>query len=81
MVKVVLWGSLRAAAGGAAEVEVEARNVRQLLDAIGEVHPGLKGRFEGGVTISIDGQIYRDAWFQEIAPDSEVYLLPYLQGG
>ncbi len=81
MVKVVLWGSVRAAAGGAETVEVEAKNVRQILDRIGELHPGFKDRYDEGVTVSIDGQIYVDDWFQPVTEDSEVYLLPYLEGG
>jgi molybdopterin converting factor small subunit len=81
MVKVALWGSLRAAAGGAAEVEVEAKNVRQILKAIGELHPGLKDRLEDGVAVSIDGQLHQDAWLEPVEPDSEVYILPKLEGG
>jgi hypothetical protein len=31
--------------------------------------------------MSLDGVIYREAWFQKIGPDSEVVLMPYMQGG
>ena len=34
-----------------------------------------------GVAVAIDGQIYQDALFQEIGPDSEVFLLPQIAGG
>jgi hypothetical protein len=33
------------------------------------------------VSVSIDGRIYTDSWFQPIEPDSEVVLLPRLVGG
>ena len=81
MVQVVLWGSLKAAAGGRTELAVEAANIRQLLDRLGEDYPGLRPALKKGVSISIDGRIYNDAWFQPIAPESEVYLLPRIVGG
>lgn len=81
MVAVVLWGSLKSAAGGRTKVEVEAANIRQLLMRLGETHPALKPQLERGVSVSIDGRIYRDAWFQPIPAGSEVYILPRLAGG
>jgi sulfur-carrier protein len=81
MVRVVLWGSLRNATEGKAEVEVEARNFRQLLDALSSKYPGLKPQIDRGVSVAVDGRIYREAWFTRIAPDSEVVLMPYMQGG
>jgi molybdopterin converting factor small subunit len=81
MVKVVLWGSLKPLAGGEAALEVEASNIGEMLRRLVEEHPGLKPHIERGVSVSIDGQIYRDAWFQRIPEGSEVFLLPRLAGG
>ncbi len=81
MVRVEIWGSLRAATGGAAEVQVEASNIRELLDRLVDVHPGFKSQIERGVSVSIDGKMYRDSWFTPIGPESEVVLLPRLTGG
>ncbi len=81
MVKVLLWGSLRQAAGGAAEVEVEATNFKELLDRLVAAHPGLAPQVRRGVSLSLDGVIYREAWFTEIRPDAEVVLMPYMTGG
>ncbi|MDH5798011.1 MAG: MoaD/ThiS family protein [Paracoccaceae bacterium] len=81
MVKVLIWGSLRHATDGQAEVEVEAKNFRQLLDQLAEKYPGLQPQIDRGVSLSLDGVIYREAWFTEIKPDSEVVLMPYMQGG
>ncbi|WP_101065774.1 MoaD/ThiS family protein [Roseovarius salinarum] len=81
MVKVRLWGSLAEMTDGRTEVEVEAGTLRELLDALARDHPGLKPQLDRGVSVSIDGRVYNDAWFTPIAPDSEVVLLRRLKGG
>ena len=81
MVQVMLSGSLRAAAGGRSEFEVEAANIHQLLSRLGQDHPKLKPMLDRGVAVAIDGQIYRDDRFRAIAPDSEVFILPRMAGG
>jgi molybdopterin synthase sulfur carrier subunit len=79
--KVVIWGSLKPHTGGKSEVVVEARNVQELLARLGETYPGLQPQIKRGVSVSIDGLIYREGWLQPLAPDSEVFLLPRMQGG
>lgn len=81
MVQVTLSGSLRAAARGSPVLEIEARTIRQLLDALEKQVPGLEDHLEQGVAVSIDGQIFRDDWFREIPPGAEVFVLPRLAGG
>ncbi len=81
MVKVQVWGSLRALTGGRAEVEVEGRTFKEVIDALVRAHPGLQEQVDQGVSLAIDGVIYRDSWFTPVRPDSEVVLLPYMQGG
>ncbi len=81
MVKVQLWGSLRQAADGETEVEVEASTFKELLDRLAEKYPGLEPQIKRGVSLSLDGVIYREAWFTEIRADSEVVLMPYMTGG
>ncbi len=81
MVTVQLWGTLRQAADGQSEVRVEARTFKQVLDRLGEAYPGLRPQIARGVSMALNGQIYREAWFTEIAPDSEVVLMPYMTGG
>ena len=62
-------------------VEVEAANFKQLLDRLAAEYPGLKPQIARGISLSLDGVIYREAWFTEIGPDSEVVLMPYMTGG
>ncbi len=81
MVKVLLWGSLRSFADGRAEVEVEASTFKEVLDRLAEAYPGLRPQIARGVSMALDGRVYREAWFAPIKPDSEVVLMPYMQGG
>ncbi len=81
MAKVLIWGSLQEAAGSGAETEIEARNVRELLERLVKAHPGLKPQIERGISISVDGTIYHDSCLAPVGPESEVVLLPRLAGG
>ncbi len=81
MVKVRIWGSLAAATDDQTEVEVEASNLRELLAALAAKYPAMQPQLDRGVSVSIDGRIYNDSWFQPIRDDSEVVLLARLKGG
>jgi molybdopterin converting factor small subunit len=81
MVHVRLGGPMQQAAGGETEFEVEAETIQQLLDRLGEMCPRLKPVLQKGVAVAVDGRVYRGAWQQPVKPDSEVFILPPLQGG
>jgi molybdopterin converting factor small subunit len=81
LARVILSGTLKQLAGGDAEVEVEASDVRQLLRALGERYPALAPHLDSGYAVAIDGEIFQDAWFAPIRQDSEVHLVPAIRGG
>ena len=81
MARVILSGTLKQLAGGAAEVEVEASDVRQLLRALAQRYPALAPHLDSGYAVAIDGEIFQDAWFAPIRQDSEVHLVPAIRGG
>ena len=81
MVKVMLWGALASLADDRAELEIEAGNIKQLLERLAQDHPGLKPALAKGVSVSIDGMIYNDAWFEEIGNENEICILPRIEGG
>jgi sulfur-carrier protein len=81
MVNVVLWGSLKSAAGGTSSVDVEARDIREMFGKLGDLYPGLKPHIDRGIAVSINGRIFRDSWSEKIPEDAEVYLLPRIAGG
>ena len=81
MVEVKLWGSLAASAGGADKVNIEAKDIRELLRKLAERYPGVERYLPQGIAVSIDGVIYRDDWSKELPQDAKVFLLPRLAGG
>jgi len=79
--RVVLVGNLAQITGGVAEFQLSATSVKQLFQQLTELHPALARHLEDGVAVAIDGQIYQDALFEPIGPDSDVFLLPQIAGG
>ena len=80
-VTVGLFGALREHADGAHEVQVEAGNIAQLLNALGRGYPGMAPQLERGVSVSIDGRIYTESLLEKIGPENEIMLLPRVAGG
>jgi molybdopterin converting factor small subunit len=81
MAHVTLIGNLRQFTGGITDIDIDAATVRQLFTRLGEKFPDLAPHLETGSAVAIDGQIYQDALFQPIEPDSEVHILPQIAGG
>ena len=79
--QVSLTGPLRSAAGGAADVEIRAGTIRELLVKLTEQYPDMNSHMEQGIAVSVDGTMYRDDWDVEIPDGVEVVLLPRIQGG
>lgn len=67
--------------GGATQFEIDAANIRQLLERLAAMHPELADHLEHGVAVAIDGVIYQDALLQPIANGSEVVLIDRIAGG
>ena len=61
-------------------LEIEAGRVIDLLNALYERYPALAGRLDHAA-VAIDGDIYNDARFQPLAPDSEVHFMGQISGG
>ncbi len=81
MPHVTLIGNLRLFTGGVTELDVEAKNIRQLFVALGQRFPDLAPHLKEGLAVAIDGQIYQDALLIPIAENSDVQVLPQIAGG
>ena len=79
--QVSLTGPLRSAAGNAATLEIEASNIRELLNRLIDRYPAMADHLDQGIAVAIDGTMYRDNWDVGIPEGAEVVLLPRIAGG
>ena len=80
MAHVHLGTDLRRFSGGIAEVEVDARTVRQLISKLDEQFPGI-GRQLDGTAVAIDGEVVPDPIYETLSEDAEVHFVPAPVGG
>ena len=81
MLHVKLGGPLMSQAGGVTEFDVEASTIREMLTRLGELYPELKPVLDRGVTVAVNGTVYRGAFLTPIPDGAEVFILPPLVGG
>jgi len=79
--RVVLNGNLRRFSAGTSEFDLDVNDVRQLFAQLGERYPQLAPHLQEGIAVAIDGEIFQDALFAAIGPDSEVHVIPKIAGG
>jgi molybdopterin synthase sulfur carrier subunit len=78
---------LQSMTGGTKEVEVKAANVRQIIDRLEELYPGIKDRLvEGGrirpnLSVAVDGEVARLGLLEKVGENSEVHFVPAIGGG
>jgi sulfur-carrier protein len=89
-VRVKIPTQLRAAAGGAGELQVDGATVGEVLDAVYERHGELRDRLSDGdgglrrfVNVYVDGEDIRftDGLQTPVADGQEVQVLPAVAGG
>ena len=66
---------------GEKEFEVDARNLRGVIEAMDARFPGLGEYLEEETTVAIDGELHETAWFQPLRENAEVYFLPKIEAG
>ena len=81
MVNVSFISSFRSALDEADQLEIDASTIRELLIVLVAQYPRMQMHLDEGIAIAIDGKIYRDNWDVVIPADSEVFLMPRIQGG
>jgi hypothetical protein len=80
MATVVISSGLRSYTGGEERVEIEARRVKELLDALVARWPALEEPLSQ-MAVAIDGEIHGNAQFRPLRPDSEIHFVPKIGGG
>ena len=72
---------------GAQKVDMEVRNVRQVIDRLEELYPGIQDRLlEDGdiapnIAVAIDGDVAIMGLLQRVGENSEVHFVPAIGGG
>ena len=80
MAQVTLPEDWTALTGGIRVLEINAENYRDLRSSLTQRWPDLGAVLER-CAVAIDGQIYQDAFLEELAADSEVFFMPRIEGG
>jgi molybdopterin converting factor small subunit len=73
--------------GGVREQKVSGKTVRDLIEQLDGLHPGIRERLldgerlRSGLAIFVDGLVRREGLDFEVLPDSEIYFIPAVAGG
>jgi molybdopterin synthase sulfur carrier subunit len=87
MVKVFVPTMLQAATGGVKQVEVTARNVRQVIEQLDEHFPGIAdrlmedGEIRSNLAVAVDGEVARMGLMERVGEDAEIHFVPAIGGG
>ena len=80
MVKVVLSNPMLSVTQSSRELELAVSNYRELTLTLCRQWPQIADLIEHSA-VAIDGQIYQDAFAEPLAPGSEVFFMPRIEGG
>ena len=87
MVTVFVPTMLLALTGGVKQLDVEAANIRQVIDGLDGAFPGIKerlvdqGQIRSNLAVAIDGEIARMGLMEKVEAGSEVHFVPAIGGG
>jgi molybdopterin synthase sulfur carrier subunit len=87
--QVTVWvpAPLRSLTGGRESIQVSGGTVRQVVDALDRLYPGIKARLcdggglRPGVAVAVNTQVATLGLIQPVPPGSEVHFLPAISGG
>jgi len=79
--RVSLSSTFQLADGPGSTLDVQAETIAEMMASLTDRYTDFAALLERGVAVSINGQIYRDDWTQGIPADSEVFLIPRIEGG
>ena len=87
MATVFIPALLQKLTDGAEVVEVSGSTVRQIVEGLENLHPGIKARLVDGfkikpnISVAIDGEVSPLGMLEKVGEDSEVHFLPAIGGG
>ena len=87
MATVFIPTMLQKMTGGIKQVDLEAKNVRQIIDGLERLYPGMKdrlvedGAIRSNLAVAVDGDIARMGLLEKVGENSEVHFVPAIGGG
>ena len=87
MVTVFIPAQLKELPGGITSVEVEASNIRQLVERLEQLFPGIQQRLcdgddlRSGLQVSIDSVMTSRGLIAKVQPGNEIHFVPAFGGG
>ena len=87
MATVFIPTMLQKMTGGVKQVEFEAKNVRQVIEGLDRLYPGIKdklveeGAIKPNLAVAVDGEVARMGLLEKVAENSEVHFVPAIGGG
>lgn len=87
MARVFVPTMLQATTGGVKEVEVIARNVRQVIEQLDEQFPGIAnrlmedGEIRSNLAVAVDGEVARMGLMERVGENAEIHFVPAIGGG
>ena len=87
MATVFIPTMLQKMTGGIKQVDLEAKNVRQIIEELERLYPGIKdrlvedGAIRSNLAVAIDGEVARMGLLDKVGEASEVHFVPAFGGG
>ena len=87
MAKIFIPTMLQSLTAGTKQVDLQARNVRQVIEQLDEMYPGIKdrlvedGEIRPNLAIAIDGDVAIMGMLEKVGENSEVHFVPAIGGG
>jgi len=87
LAKVFIPTMLQSLTAGVKQVDLDARNVRQIIERLEELYPGMKdrlledGEIRPNLAIAIDGDVAIMGMLEKDGENSEVHFVPAIGGG
>ena len=87
MATIFIPTMLQSLTTGAKQVEIDARNIRQVIERLEELYPGIKARLvedgalRSNLAVAIDGDVAVMGLLEKVGENSEVHFIPAIGGG
>ena len=85
--RVFIPAGVRSLTDGEEIIEADGKNVREVIDCLDRLYPGIKARLchddelAPGLSVIVGGSVSSMGLLQRVDADSEVHFLPAIGGG